>query len=223
MTLSQRLREETSQLHREVERAPFLRCFLKGTLDLEGFTEFLDALYEVYVALEEGLLQHGIGRLAPFARKELYRVPSLEKDLSFLRGADFGKNRKPAPAARAYTERLQFVSKDNPDLLIAHAYVRYLGDLAGGQALRRIAEKAFSEQVPDGFSFFDFPLIANPRDFMNDFRVALDTFPTSESLTDKIVSEAKLAFTLNGDLFAGLEPSLKARIGSERFEQAQVG
>ena len=53
-------------------------------------------------------------------------------------------------------EQLSQTEFTQPALLAAHAYVRYLGDLAGGQALGRIARQAYA--LPDGAGtrFFDF-------------------------------------------------------------------
>ena len=36
------------------------------------------------------------------------------------------------------------IAKEEPYLLIAHHYTRYLGDLSGGQILKNIAQKALN-------------------------------------------------------------------------------
>lgn len=44
----------------------------------------------------------------------------------------------------AYTSRIEEVSKSSdPTPLLAHSYVRYLGDLSGGQTARRVIAKAY--------------------------------------------------------------------------------
>ncbi|MCK7500861.1 MAG: biliverdin-producing heme oxygenase [Comamonadaceae bacterium] len=43
--------------------------------------------------------------------------------------------RRPPPA---YVARLRWLDRHDPGRLLAHAYVRYLGDLSGGQVVQRI-------------------------------------------------------------------------------------
>jgi heme oxygenase len=50
----------------------------------------------------------------------------------------------PPPPLSAYTAHLHALSATQPALLLAHAYVRYLGDLSGGQVLRRRVAKAYA-------------------------------------------------------------------------------
>lgn len=40
--------------------------------------------------------------------------------------------------------------------MLAHAYVRYLGDLSGGQFIRRRIAKAYGLEDSAGVSFYDF-------------------------------------------------------------------
>lgn len=59
----------------------------------------------------------------------------------------------------AYTEHLQILSDSaDPSLLLAHAYVRYLGDLSGGQTIRRQVAKAYAIDAEDGsgVKFYEF-------------------------------------------------------------------
>jgi heme oxygenase len=59
----------------------------------------------------------------------------------------------------AYTERLQTLSDSaDPSLLLAHAYVRYLGDLSGGQVIRRRVAEAYAIDIEDGsgLKFYEF-------------------------------------------------------------------
>ena len=58
-----------------------------------------------------------------------------------------------------YITHLQALS-DSADasLLLAHTYVRYLGDLSGGQIIRRRVAKAYGVDVAsgEGVKFYDF-------------------------------------------------------------------
>lgn len=64
----------------------------------------------------------------------------------------------PAPLT-AYVARINELSNANdPSPLLAHSYVRYLGDLSGGQVIRHTLAKAYNldEDAGDGLSFYAF-------------------------------------------------------------------
>lgn len=50
----------------------------------------------------------------------------------------------PPDQLRSYVDRIQFLSDStDPSPLLAHSYARYLGDLSGGQFIRRTIAKAY--------------------------------------------------------------------------------
>lgn len=58
-----------------------------------------------------------------------------------------------------YVSRIQELSDSaDPSPLLAHSYVRYLGDLSGGQTIRRRLAKAYQldEQLGLGLAFYSF-------------------------------------------------------------------
>jgi heme oxygenase len=55
-----------------------------------------------------------------------------------------------------YVQHLQSLQACKPALLVAHAYVRYLGDLNGGQALRRCVARSLALAGEGGTHFYDF-------------------------------------------------------------------
>ena len=44
---------------------------------------------------------------------------------------------------KTYVNRIQTISESKPELLVAHAYTRYLGDLSGGQILKKYCSKSY--------------------------------------------------------------------------------
>lgn len=73
----------------------------------------------------------------------------------------------PPPAITAFTTRLTTVSSSRPALLLAHAYVRYLGDLSGGQLVRSKIRRVYSLDPADaetpsssqaGTQFYEFDI-----------------------------------------------------------------
>lgn len=63
----------------------------------------------------------------------------------------------PPEAFAAYTSRIQKLADSNPAALLSHAYVRYLGDLSGGQFIKRRISKAYGlEDNGSGVAFYEF-------------------------------------------------------------------
>ena len=70
-----------------------------------------------------------------------------------------------SPSAKAYQDRIKNISVTQPELLIGHHYTRYIGDLSGGQILRRIAKKAMNITGDQGLKFYDFDQIKDQKEF----------------------------------------------------------
>lgn len=208
--LSLMLREGTMEAHKRAEASSFVRIFLQGKLPLSVYVEHLAMLETVYTALEESLDKHRDHPLVqPIYFPELKRVPALQQDLEF-----FANDRRPlpAPASKRYAKRIS--SLDSPALLAAHAYVRNLGDLSGGQALKRVAAKAYGLET-DGLRFYEFTGIQDPGRFKDKYRQALDSIACSEQEKAAVVAEAAEAFHLNTEIFKDLETAAGKAITAE--------
>lgn len=67
---------------------------------------------------------------------------------------------------RTYVDRINTIaSSPDPSALLAHSYVRYLGDLSGGQFIRRVIIKAYDldEASGVGLEFYDFKELGGSR------------------------------------------------------------
>jgi heme oxygenase len=116
-------------------------------------------------------------------------------------------NLKPSEATQSYINRILQVSEKRPDLLVGHAYTRYLGDLSGGQILKKIAQRAMNLQSTKGLSFYEFRSIDDELQFKQKYKDALDSLPVTSDISTQIVAEANVAFNLNMKLFQELETS----------------
>jgi heme oxygenase len=104
-------------------------------------------------------------------------------------------------------------------LLIAHAYTRYLGDLSGGQILKRLARGGMQLPEGKGTAFYEFTAIPDAKAFKRDYRKVLNSLPLDSTTCEQIVAEANLAFGLNMALFQELEGSLLRAIGKAAFNR----
>lgn len=203
MGLARRLREGTWTLHSAAERAGVMPALLRGELPARGFWQLQRNLLVVYQALEAGLARHATHPLlALLPLGPLGRCAALQADLTAGAGPDWSTVLPPAgAAATAYAERLRALARHQPSALAAHAYVRYLGDLAGGQALRRVAQKAYGLQGDAGARFFDFGPPAEVARLGQGLRIALDSLPLDDAAQQALVAEAQWAFAQHVRLF----------------------
>lgn len=220
--LASQLREGTKQSHTMAENTAYMKCFLKGIVEREPFRKLIANLYFVYTTLEAELLRHRdhpVVGLIYFP--ELNRKASLEKDLAFYYGDNWQSQIAPTEAGKVYVDRIKEISNSEPALLVAHSYVRYMGDLSGGQALKNIVRSALNLSADQGTNFhqFDaFPSVEARRGFKGRYRDALNSLPVDNELIEKIVAEANDAFALNRDVMHALEPEVKAAIGDHVFD-----
>lgn len=201
MLLSHRLRESTRDEHRRAERRPLVRDLMAGRLDRPGYALLLRSLHAVYAALERGF-DAGPARsagLTAFAPAEVRRTAALEADLAVHHGRDWHRKLEPVGAAREYADRLETLARADPVRLVAHAYVRYLGDLSGGRILGRRVAEGLGLAGDEGLEFYRFPEIDDADAFKADYRDALDGLDAL-GLSGGLVDEARLAFEMNGRL-----------------------
>ncbi len=206
VSLAERLKTETRALHTVAERSTFMRLLLSGRLDRLAYCGLLRNLHALYAALEPALARHAdLPAIAPVFLPALWRTRALQHDLAALHGPDWADAIALQPAASTYVDRLRDLDKSRPTLLLAHAYVRYLGDLSGGQLLSGIVAKNAALAGETAISFYDFGDAVATRNLTHAFRAGLAAVAADERQTDALVDEAKLAFEGHRQLFDQLD------------------
>ena len=204
--LAERLRSGTQDLHTVTERAGMMPALLRGELARDRYCALLRNLHALYAALEAALTQHAAhAEVAPLVFPALFRQAALADDLAALHGRDWPQAIGLERATQRYVERLQQLAAVQPALLSAHAYVRYLGDLSGGQALRKIVARAYALADDSGARFYDFGPAAAVRAHAQRFRDGLAALRADGARVDELVEEARWSFALHGELFVQLE------------------
>lgn len=175
---------------------------LRGHLDRGEYVSLLRALHAVYASLERrmhALADDPVAR--PFVDPALDRTTALEQDLVTLQGSGWAEDVPLLSAGEAYAAR---IAGATTPALIAHAYVRYLGDLSGGQALGRVIARALAlpgDAASAGVAFYRFPGIPDADEYKGRFRASLDELMLDEAQADEVVREAQDAFRLNVRVF----------------------
>jgi heme oxygenase (biliverdin-producing, ferredoxin) len=216
--LASKLREGTKKSHSMAENTGFIACFLKGTVEKNSYRKLVANLYFVYSAMEEEMAKHqNHPVLSRVFFPELDRKQSLEQDLAFYFGSNWRDQVAPSAATQAYVARIHEVADQDPELLVAHLYTRYLGDLSGGQILKKIAQNAMNLTDGNGTCFYEFDRIEDEKAFKQKYRQAMDELPINEAKADLIVDEANDAFAKNMIMFKELEGNLVKAIGIQLF------
>ncbi len=200
-----RFRERTRDLHVVAEKSGFVAELLEGRGSRAGYVSMLRNLLPAYGALERGIERHRDSALFRGVEwTSLFRAPALEQDLSALQGAGWRSSVALLPAAQAYARRVELCADGNGERLIAHAYTRYLGDLSGGQIIKRLLGKSLSLEA-GALAFYDFPDIVEAADFKAAFRDAIDFAGARMYDVDGVVEEAAISFQLNIDLSIAIQ------------------
>jgi len=198
--LSVALREGTRGEHETAERSGFVELLMSGALDRSAYADLAAQQLAVYTALEAAG-----SRLADdggLVFDQLVRVPAIEQDLAFLFGGDWRARVRVLPATQAYVRRLEEVGGSLP-LYAAHAYTRYLGDLSGGQIIKRMLQRYYGFESA-GLAFYDFPQIHKLKPFKDVYRERLDALELDAEAREAVVEEARDAFRLNAAVFGEL-------------------
>ncbi|MGH0168658.1 UNVERIFIED_CONTAM: hypothetical protein FKN15_055077 [Acipenser sinensis] len=206
--LSELLKAGTVEAHDKAENTQFVKDFLKGHIRKELFKLATVALYFTYSALEEEMDgNRDQPRFAPlYFPEELHRREALAKDLEFFYGENWQAVVQLSEATRKYVDRIHEVGRSEPELLVAHAYTRYMGDLSGGQVLKKVAQRALKlPSTGEGVHFYTFDNISSAKEFKQLYRSRMNDLDLDQETKLRIVEEANRAFCFNMEIFNELE------------------
>jgi heme oxygenase len=167
------LKELTADLHAEAEAQPFLKTIFEGNVDRQKYTSYLFQLLNIYGLLETLARPHGLFK----GMEGLERTKEIEKDWKELCGYEPAMNMLNNSTVVYLNHLIQDDVKNDPKKLMAHIYVRHMGDLFGGQQLAKLLPG--SNHM---YKFEDIPTL------VNEIRSKIDV-----SLAD----EARVAFKHN--------------------------
>nr|YP_009399733.1 Heme oxygenase [Digenea simplex]ARW69552.1 Heme oxygenase [Digenea simplex] len=207
--LAQQLREGTTKSHSMAENVSFVKSFLGGVVDKKSYRKLIANLFFIYNSIEKEIEANKDNEVVKAIYfPELYRRDSLIKDLVYYYGEDWSNLIQPSSATQIYIDRIHKIGSNNPQLLIAHSYTRYIGDLSGGQILKKIAKNAMQLPNNSGTAFYDFDLISDEELFKDQYRSSLNKIPLTKTQIEHIISEANIAFNLNMKIFQELNSNL---------------
>ncbi|CAM3520441.1 heme oxygenase (biliverdin-producing) [Occultella aeris] len=203
------LRSATRDVHERAESTGFVQNLMGGHLDVRAFAALVTQHAAIYAALEaagDRIRRNPAG--AGLVFDELRRGDALATDLAALAamigmiGPDPRDPITVLPQTLHYVDRLNEIG-DDVVAYLAHAYTRYLGDLSGGQVIKRMMQRHYG-LAEDGLAFYTFERIEKIPPFKERYRAAMDALPLTGADRERLVAEARLAFDLNAAVFDGL-------------------
>lgn len=164
------LKEQTYEKHKEAETQPFIKEIFQKKVSKHKYAEYLYQLYLIYHAMEN-IAGPKLGAYEGIPG--LYRSKAIFEDFQELAVPD--KTYTIKESTLKYIQYIMDITEHND--LLAHMYVRYLGDLNGGQI--------FAKLIPGSGTMFQFE---NKEELTNNFRAKLN---------DNMGLEACVAFDFN--------------------------
>jgi heme oxygenase len=205
LPFSQALRERTWSGHGESEGATFMSDLMTGKGTREDYIALVAQHYFVYEALEAAAAVFADDPVAaPFLSDQLTRLPALESDLAFLLGDGWADAIAPLATTARYVRRIRDIAAERwAGGFVAHHYTRYLGDLSGGQVIRRMMQRRYGFET-NGVGFYLFDQIASPKEFKETYREQLDAVAWDDAERERVIAEVLAAYRLNTELFDDL-------------------
>lgn len=169
------LKELTWEKHKAAERQDFVKVLFSGKINPKFYAVYLQNMAACYSMLESCAGSHGFLDGLP----DIRRVAKIQNDINEL--GHIKDNRLFVPVVNEYLDHILRLSWNDPKKLLAHVYVRHMGDLSGGQMI--------AKKVPGSGSYYQFE---NVEELKNKIR---------EQLTDDLADEANLAFDFSIAIF----------------------
>jgi heme oxygenase (biliverdin-producing, ferredoxin) len=165
------LREITKDLHHEAELTKFAKLLLSGKIEKQDYKNYLYNLMAVYDPIEWYCQRQGFLVTMP----DLPRLRAIHADFLEL---DDGSYCYLTPATLDYQAYLHRIGNDptRQHLVKAHLYCRHMGDLFGGQIIKKQVAHISSGK------FYEF-------ENADSMKMAI-----REILTDDLGDEARVAF-----------------------------
>jgi heme oxygenase len=201
------LRQATLDVHRLTEQNPFISDLMAGRLGIGDLARLTGQLRSIYAALESSVARHRreplLGRLFD---PRLDRLEAIDHDLRALALATgTAAPLEALPATRAYVARIHEVG-DSAARLVAHHYVRYLGDLSGGQIIATLMRRHYGV-ADDALTFYEFEGLGSKGGFKAAYRRNLDALLAAPGTFEEVVDEVRIAYEANRQVFIALGPT----------------
>ena len=195
-----KLHARIGKVHHQAEGMVFSKALLAGEASPLQLAALIRALAPAYQLLEQKgpALAQALGA-SPIPWPSLARSSALAHDCARLAGLPS----TPASAAAAvWLEQLRALAEQAPHRLMAHVYVRYGGDLSGGQQLAEQARLVLERHGLDNLEFWVFE--RPTAELKSALHEGFEQMQLSEAQEAELLEEAEAAFHATQRLLAEL-------------------
>jgi heme oxygenase len=174
-----KIKDLTWEHHKNAERQEFAKMLMSGKIHPDIYATYLWNQHKKYDLLEAMIMAHGIMTEVGGSIRRKLRI---EADFAEL----WKHEVEPAivPSTYEYIDHMKDAMGDR-DKLIAHLYVFYMGDLSGGQMIKK--------KIPGAGTMYDFE--GDTTEIKEKIRAIV---------TDEMAEEAKWVFDSSTSLFQEL-------------------
>ncbi len=188
---------QTQGLHRQAEKSGIIADILRGRVEAQGYALLLRNLLPAYRTMERAIMRlRDRPALRAFARKEIFRGNAIEQDLTEIVGEDWPERLSLLDAGADYATCVEQAATGDGSPLIAHAYVRYFGDLSGGQTIKSVLKNTLG-LADKALTFYAFAGVDDPSGLRERIRAVVDGDAAVMHDHGQIVEEAAAAFQCN--------------------------
>jgi heme oxygenase len=172
------IKELTWEHHKNAERQEFVKVLMSGSIDPKLYATFLFNQHPCYNILETVAMSHGLldGIF------EVKRASRIHADFMEL----WTEKEQPIilDSTNRYMQHIKSIM-DDPHKIMSHIYVRHMGDLSGGQMIKK--------KIPGAGTMYEF-----------DGEIATLKDSIRAKLDDNMADEAKICFEFATDTFKEL-------------------
>lgn len=203
MSFHAQIKVSTDAAHAQAENAQFIASLMGGSLDKPAYRDYLTAFLPIYIRMEELLKERQESQLISyFGHRALDRAEKISNDIAALdaqiNSSFDGKSLK---SVHNYLERLNVDITDAR--LLAHHYIRYLGDLSGGQAISKLVARHYAIEA-DALNFYDFAQVGDSVFYKKRYRDLLNLVPFSQQDKIEFLDEVSILYKLTTKIFIEL-------------------
>ena len=123
----------TKDIHKYVEKSSIMTKIMDKSVTPKEYVDYLNHVAHIYQFFEENVIFKSFGWISLYDR--------CMEDIEEIESAHTVKRSEVKDETNMYLNYLESM-KDNKTVICAHAYVRYMADLFGGQIMKRQLTKA---------------------------------------------------------------------------------
>ena len=174
-----KIKELTWEHHKNAERQEFAQLLISGNIHPDLYATYLWNQHKKYDILEAMATAMGLfAEIGTDIRRKIF----IEQDIAELWNHD--REPKLVPSTIEYLQHMRYIMQDR-EKLIAHMYVFYLGDMSGGQMIKK--------KIPGEGRMYD---------FNGDVKELKEKI--KNMTTDEMADEASYVFESSTNLFKEL-------------------